>query len=397
MNFVNGMDTNFAIAIFIVLMLFAWTDYFRFIILVSPGYAAMAGFFLGNLDGIVYAAPTGLIFLLFAYLMGSNREKAATLVFLLSIPVAVVNSRHYPLASPIAWAIVGLMAGLIENAVIEEMADGDVFIVALYFMALGPFAFIPLAFQNFIGLAFYSKQVERGYAYPVGPAMFVIAVPIFILLEHFVSSNGLPDWLLYAHFHGIPHPRLAIISAFAGYFIIPLFSQSIPEIEKESGEQLTLPGLVMGAVAGLIGGITSMALVAMAGMYVEKLGYKNLATLLAFLALAAFLFGGLVAMAFSLRLHYEGKSSIDPFLWFWGLELAAIVLSLYLIPSAWRAFPDARTLAPAFGAIITLWSYVVMRKEMSLDELSGPWKGALLTSAFLAGLWAGFGIGGIVP
>ncbi len=159
-------------------------------------FAAIVGFFLGNLDGLLYAIPTGLVFLLFAALMSANREGLATLVFFASIPVAVINSQHYPVASPIAWALVGLMLGLIENAVIEEMAEGDIFIISLYFMALGPLAFIPLAFQSIAGRTFYKKQIdENRYGYPVGPAMFVVSVPLFMIVNDLIDSRGLPDWL----------------------------------------------------------------------------------------------------------------------------------------------------------------------------------------------------------
>ena len=305
-SFSGNIEMNFAIAIGLVLLLFAWTDYFRLIVLTPFAFAAMLGFFLGNLDGLLYAIPIGLVFLLFAALMSANREGLATLVFFASIPVAIINSRHYPVASPVAWALVGLMLGLIENAVIEEMAEGDIFIISLYFMALGPLAFIPLAFQLITGETLYKRQIdENRYAYPVGPAMFVVSVPLFMIVNDLIDSRGLPDWLFYAHFHGIAHPLLGIIGAAVGYFILP---GMMGEFEKEG---ISTGGAIMGAVAGMVGGVVSMALVAELGMYVEKLGYENLATVLAFVALAALFFGGMAAFAFFSRLHYEGRSSIN--------------------------------------------------------------------------------------
>lgn len=86
------------------------------------------------------------------------------------------------------------------------------------------------------------------------------------------------------------------------------------EFEKEG---IFTGGAIMGAVAGMVGSIVSMALVAELGMYIEKLGYENLATLLAFVALAALFFGGSSAFALFSRLHYEGRSSINWVLWFW--------------------------------------------------------------------------------
>ncbi len=397
--FLTGTNTdemNFAVAIGYVLLIFAWTDYSRLIILTPFAFAAMLGFFLGNIDGIVYAAPTGLVFLLFAALMSSNHEKAATLTFVASLPVALVNSYYYPAASPVAWALVGLMVALIEHAAIEEMAEGDVFIIPLYFMVLGPMAFIPLAFQNFTGLTLYERKSENAYVYPVGPAMFVVSVPLFLMVGDLIESKSLPEWLFYSHFHGIEHPLLGIIGAFAGYFLIPMAVHGMEasegnELNDETG-RFTSAGAVMGLTAGIIGGLVSMAIMGLIGIYLDELGYKYLADVFVLLALGALFFGGFAAFALFSRLHYEGRSSIDPVLWVWGLNLVAALLSLFLLPTAWETFPDGRIPALATGLTLVFLFYLTLKKGENLTLINRLWVTTLLISAFLAGTWAGFNL-----
>lgn len=387
LSFTDNIETNFAIAIGFVLLLFAWTDYLHLIVLTPFAFAAIVGFFLGNLDGLLYAIPTGLVFLLFAALMSANREGLATLVFFASIPVAIINSQHYPIASPIGWALVGLMLGLIENAVIEEMAEGDIFIISLYFMALGPLAFIPLAFQLIPGETLYKRLIdENRYGYPVGPAMFVVSVPLFMIVNDLISSKGLPEWLFYAHFHGVKHPLLALVGAAVGYYILP---GMVAELENEG---ISTGGAIMGAVAGMVGGIVSMALVAELGMYVERLGYKHLATLLAFVALAALFFGGFGSFALFSRLHYEGRSSINRTLWFWWLSLTAVALSVYFLPTAVSVFPRAKPLALGMGLLMTVLFYLELGEMEELAWIDWLWVATLFVSAFFAGLWIGFGM-----
>ncbi len=161
------------------------------------------------------------------------------------------------------------------------------------------------------------------------------------------------------------------------------------EFEKEG---ISTGGAIMGAVAGMVGGIVSMTLVAELGMYVEKLGYENLATLLAFVALAALFFGGMAAFAFFSRLHYEGRSSINWVLWFWWLSLTAIVLSIYFLPTAMKVFPKAKPLALGMGLLMTAIFYMDMQKGEELTWIGRLWVATLLVSAFFAGLWTGFGM-----
>lgn len=380
LSLTDTADLNFATAIGLLLLAFAWTDYFSFIIYVFLAFGAIAGFFIGNLDGVLYGTPTGLAFVLFAALVSHNRERLATLVFLLSLPLALVNSYLYPVSSPINWALVGLMVGIIENAVVEEMAEGDVFIIALYFMALGPLAFIPTALQAFTGKAFFEKRLYGGVYYPVGPAMFVVAVPLFLLVPSLVGGKVLPEWLFYAHFHGVQSPGWAVFAGLVGTF-------GLPHLLKDADVE-NVAGGTMGAIAGLITGLLTLVVVGLGAMYVEDLGRGNLAGVVALAALLGAFMVGMGTWAYFSELHYEGESSIPYFLWFWGLNALALLLSVPLLREAWRELPAE--LALPTGVLTALLFLFSAWEER--EYLGYPWLAALTGLAFISGLWAGFGL-----
>ncbi len=384
---------NFAVFIAYVLLIFAWMDYAKLVIYVFLAFGAIAGFFLGNLNGLFYGFPTGLAYLLFAYLLSTNRERLATRVFVLSIPLAIITARFFPISSTVIWGLIGLMAGAIENAVIEEMAEGDVFIIALYFMALGPFAFIPLALQTMTGIILFEKQYYDRSVYPVGPAMFVVSVPIFALLDYLASTHSLPEWLFYGYYHGVTNPKLAVLGAFLGTFGIPFLLSSEQDTGITIDFEVTVAGATIGAVAGLVAGLATLSALGVLGFYVDKLGYHNLAGVLVLVALlGSFMVGGIVWVEFS-QLHYEGRSSINSYLWLWGIEIASILLSLYLLRYAWGLFEEARVLALVTGLIFTGLFYLSIEKsEGDYTLLDRLWGITLYTSSFLAGLWAGFGM-----
>ena len=390
MEFASSGDMTFAFAIGYLLLLFAWTDYFSFIIYVFPAFGAIAGFFLGNLNGVLYGAPTGLAFVLFAALTSANRERLATLVFLLSIPLALVNSYLYPVSSPINWALIGLMVGIIENAIVEAMAEGDVFIISLYFMALGPLAFIPTALQEFTGRAFFEKKFDGGaLAYPVGPAMFVIAVPLFMLIPHLVDKNVLPEWLFYAHFHGIQSPRLGLLVGLAATFGLPYLLSGYYQADPRSDPSLA--GGTMGAIAGLVTGVITLVLVGYVGIYVgENMGRETLASLIVWGALFIAFLVGIVTWGMFSRLHYEGRSSIPYLVWFWGLNAVALLLSVPLLRVAWHELPTKYVLEIGlFTAVMFLVSLWNERKYLDLSTIL-----LLELFAVLAGIWVGFGLAG---
>ena len=382
-------DLTFALAMGYVLLAFAWMDFAKLAIYVFPAFGAIAGFFLGNLDALLYAAPVGLAYLLFGALMALNREKLATAVFVLSIPLLIINSRLFPQASTVSWGLIGLMAGAIENAVIEETAEGDVFIISLYFMALGPFAFIPLAFQLITGLSFY----ERDRGYPVGPAMFIIAVPIFMLIYRLLSNSVLPEWLFYGYYHGVTNEKLALLGAFGGTFVLPYILGSLSGHSSPDGEEITLAGATLGAVAGLIAGLLALVALAALGIHLDDMGYHNLSIILALLALVAAFFAGMAAFAFTSQLHYEGRSSVNWHFWFWSISIVAIVLSIYLLPRAWEAFSETRQLAVFTGLLALVMFYLsIERAKEPLSLVDRLWRATLYLSAIMAGVWAGFGM-----
>ncbi|AFL96146.1 hypothetical protein CL1_1951 [Thermococcus cleftensis] len=370
-------NATFATTVAFILLLFAWTDYFSFVIYIAPAFGAIAGLFAGNFDGIYYGIPTGLAFVLFALLMSRNREKLATLVFLLTLPLAVVNAHLYPVSSAIVWTFIGLMVGLIENAVIEEMAGGDVLIIALYFMALGPLAFIPTALQTFTGRALFEKVFDDVSAYPVGPAMFVIALPLFLATPGLVENHYLPEWLFYAHFHGLQSPGWA--------FFVGLGAMFLSGYATSLGDDDPIAA-IMGLTAGLVVGMVVLVGLVLLGMYVEGLGHEGLSTLLALGALALSLFAWLFSAVSLAPLHYEGKSSIPPHLWFWGLNAVALLLSVPLLPKLWR--PGEGTFITAL--LVALFFLVALGEERK--ELGPLWTGLLALMALLAGLWTGLGV-----
>jgi len=384
MGLTDTNGANFAVWIGYLLMTFAWTDYFSFVIYTFPAFGAIAGFLVGNLDGVLYGLPTGLAFVVFAALLSRNRERLATLVFLLSIPMALVNSYAYPISSPVNWALIGLMVGLIENAVVEEMAEGDVFIIALYFMALGPLAFIPTAFQLFTGRAFFEKRFHGGSYYPVGPATFVVAVPLFILVPALVGGRALPEWLFYAHFHGVQRPGWGILAGLAATFGLPYLLADYQRYSSDS--ELSLAGGTMGAVAGLVAGVLTLAAVGLVAIYVGEHGRETLAGVLAIGAFIAAVFvGGVTGVEFS-KLHYAGESSIDAFRWFLGINVAALVLSIAVLVES----PSNGELPILTGALTTALFLVSVWDER--EYLGTPWLVFLLFLAFVSGLWVGLGI-----
>ncbi len=381
-------DLTFAFAIGYVLLLFAWTDYFSFIIYTYPAFGAIAGFLIGNLKGLLYGVPTGLAFVLFAALTSANKERAATVVFLLSIPIALVNSYLYPVSSPINWAFIGLMVGIIENAIVEEMAEGDVFIISLYFMTLGPLAFIPTALQAFTGRAFFEKRFNNGTAYPVGPAMFVIAVPLFMLVPHLVNKNVLPEWLFYAHFHGVQNPELGFFAGLAATFLVPRLIEECSIGDPR--EDVSLAGGTMGAMAGLVTSLITFVLVTYLGTYLKDTGRETLALIVGIGGLFTTLLVGMVTLAMFSQLHYEGKSSIPYLAWFWSLNSIALTFSVPLLRIAWREFPTKYV--PEIGlftAVMFLMSLWDEREDFN------PLTILLLEFfAFLAGIWVGFSLTG---
>ena len=386
LGFMWDYELDFALAIAFVLLVFAWTDYSDLIIYTPLAFGAMVGFFLGNLKGMFYSIPTGLAFLVFAYLISSGREKEATLTFLASLPLALANSYFFPVSSPVDWSLVGLMVGLIENAVIEEMADGDIFIIALYFMVLGPFAFIPVAFQIFVGMIFYERKLFfGGSGYPVGPAMFVVSVPLFILFEQLTIPERLPAWLFYAYFHGVTNPSLGILGAIVGAALLPKILESAPF------RDIDFVGGIMGATAGAIAAILTLAIFEMLMRHAGNSG--NLSSALYLLSLVATIIAGLAGLIFFSKVHYEGTSSINWALWTWGLNLGVIALSISILPEALSIFPGDEALGATLGILLMVAFCCLMRGgkyETLLDKL---WLATLLVSTILTGMWVGFGIG----
>jgi len=390
LGWVNDSTINFALAIGIVLLIFAWTDYFKLLINVLFGFAAIVGFFIGNIEGVFYALPTGVLFILFAYLNDRNRERAATAVFLFALPVALINSYYFHEGGPIAWALVGLMIGIIENAVVENMAEGDVFIIALYFMALGPLAFIPLALEGILGITLYTREIEifDDYVYPLGPAMFITSVPLFYAIPELVRNGWLPSWLFYAHAHGVPHPGYAMVFGVLGAVVIGYMLNGLEEDDSPVG-------LLMAGVSALIAAMLTFGGVGLLGVYLQDHGYEHLTTIAGIGAIVLPFVVGAYVMVYTFNLHYEGRSSINSDLWKLGIRAVGVALSAITLPGVWKLFAETHKTALALALFLPLWFLLKLERE-ELKALGPVWTLFYLLMNVLAGVWIGLGMGWIL-
>jgi len=125
-------------------------------------------------------------------------------------------------------------------------------------------------------------------------------------------------------------------------------------------------------------------------LYFEGRGHEGLAGVLVLGALALSLFAWLFSAVSLAPLHYEGKSSIPPDLWFWGLNALALLLSIPLLPRLWR--PGEGTFITAI--LVALFFLVALGEERK--ELGPLWTGLLVLMALLAGLWTGLGVQSIL-
>ncbi|GAB6134928.1 hypothetical protein [Thermococcus prieurii] len=393
----SGSDLPFSAVVGLVLLLYAWTDYVYFAIDITYGLAILIGFLAADLEGVFYAIPMDILYLVFIYLMRRNSERLATLLFVLSVPLALVNSYLVPPSSAIAWMVVGLMAGIVENAVVEEMAEGDPIMIALYFMALGPLALVPFAFQNVTGRTLFAKENR----WPVGPAMFTVAVPLFKpILDQWDSK--LPDWLLYVQYHGVPHSSLGVLVGF-----LTLFWLGFHLIRVLSNEGMNAVEIVAGVMTAVIAPLFGLSLLAVIVEVLSDSGYTNLSMLV---TLAGFV--GLIVLAWKAlrvpRLHYERRSSIDFERWESGIFLLADAVSLLLLFKLWSVLGHHR-LALGMALLLAVWYYAVFLWDILKDKINGllglprvmalgltvPYSWFIIISAFLSGLWVGFGIGWI--
>ncbi|ASJ09272.1 hypothetical protein A3L11_08535 [Thermococcus siculi] len=367
----------------LILLLFAWTDYMSLIIYPAFGMVALGAFFLGNLDGLFSSLPMLALFTLFAALLSTDRERWAFRVFLLSIPVAFISSYLWEESSPVSWAMVGLMLGYVENAVVEEMAEGDVYILALYFMALGPLGFIPFALQRPLGILLYSIETEEGILYPVGPGTFVVSVPILVTIKSLVSSGSLPGWLFFAHQQGIPNSTAVLIGGAIGLYIATHYFLDVESL--------------LGAMAGLSVGIITFVLIGLIALFLGDHGH-TIASIVLFI-FAFFYSIGAAYWAFDAfsKLHYHGGSSIDPMMMAFGSLAGAIALAMLFMLLSWGLFQSVPGVIPSTtGLAIVGMLYLYTGRKLIVDEngkTNWMWSSLYVLAGFLAGFLAGIPLG----
>ncbi|NJF24398.1 hypothetical protein [Thermococcus sp. Bubb.Bath] len=378
-TFSSDSKVNMVEGIGLVLLLFAWTDFRDFVIFPIFAISAFIGFFVGNYGRIIYSFLVAIFFVAFSLLLGANKEKEATYVFLAALPVAVLSSYYMPGGSALDWSLIGLMLGYIENTVIEEMAEGDVYIIALYFMALGPLAFIPYGLQVITGTALYSEEIR----YPVGPAMFLPATPLFLWLPKLTSSRLIPSWLFYPQVHGLTHPSAAFAVALISIFIVAGAEYYI----KVSNLLAVISGF-FAFVVTLLASLTVFVLVNK--LLTGKFSGEPSTWVALFIVFVSFVVGADVAM-YSSNLHYEGKSSIDVTPFCLGALIFGIILTVLVLAAALdvklldRKAVIVSLLSSALMFILTKYTMGPSKGE-PIDAVTGISLVGSIFAGFLAGV-----------
>lgn len=312
---ISGLESVASLA-FLIPLAFAWTDFSQFVIQVAFGVAAFLAFFAYTIESLFYAIPFAIVFIVYSYLISIADERKAFRLTLFSIPAALAYTYFFPDASPATWAFIGLMLAYNHHTVIEDMAMGDVYIVPLYFMLLGPFALIPYALLHAMGETFF--LLKKDNAFPVGPALFVTSIPVYF------TMMAIKDTAFIFSYRSItPHPTFAALMFLVGFFYIAYVN----------AEDL---------LRGIVGGITAVlvfAVYALAVYWINERTYisdEKMALMgLLGIILAAGAFWGMKEI---IKLHHHGGSTV-----YWEDIHALLALSLaistgltaYLL---WNAF-----------------------------------------------------------
>jgi hypothetical protein len=246
------------------------------------------GFFAYTIESLFYAIFFAPIFLAYAYLVSRAEERKAFYLSLLSIPIAFLYTYFIPDASPATWALVGLMLAYNHHAIIEDMAMGDVYIIPLYFMILGPFALIPYSLVYAMGEILFLSEERKGF--PVGPALFVTAIPVYIAMS---AAKGKAFLFTFQSIH--THPLLAVAMFVIGaYYIVYVDAENL--------------------LRGITGGIMALFALAVYSAFVmwldKKFDVSDLKLFLLFIIGIILIGGLLLEAALKIRLHYHGTSTV---------------------------------------------------------------------------------------
>ncbi|ALM76257.1 hypothetical protein [Thermococcus barophilus] len=338
-----------------VLFIFALTDYVAMVIPVKLAQAGFFGVIALYFSYLGYAYLVFPLFIIFGTATLFNRERIAYWAFLASVPLAFVNSYLEPHASVPIWTLIGLMLGFTEHAIVEEMAEGDIYIISLYFALLGPFAFIPYAAQNVVGSLLYYRKEAGGW--PVGPAMFVTAAPVFAL----ITKAKLPEFLIYAYNHSPPNPNLATYVTFAIFFLSVIVSEAFILVLLVSFGLAAYTGMLAYFIWG------------------EKAG--ETVTLVVLL-------GSLVILKVKGKLHIQNASSVSPEELFWGSSAIAVIMTAFLLFSAVKAFSIHEVISGIItGTLLATVGYWKVKKA----EMWGWWftPRYFLINGAVTGFWIG--------
>jgi len=381
----------------------AWLDFIS--LRVSPTLAILgiSGYLFGCMGSVPYALPSMAVFFIFAFLVSENREKLASRILPVSVLIMVLNSYYFPKASVIVWALLGLMVGIMENVVIEEMCGGDIPIMTLFFMALGPLAVIPLAFQYVTGPVLFQRET----GYPVAPAMFVIAVPVAILMSYLLNWHVLPDWLFHGFYNGsaISGP-LAFLGGLIGVLaywktlVEPDLYELVSSVNvKDNAVAVTTP--MMSIIMGVTLSLLIFTIGGYPGYYLLNHGHKILG--LAVLLITGMFGVFMILIGSVFEWHYSEKSSIDQFKWIFGLLIMGSLLTVPLLVLTGRVIVSAMGLRFLLGgglamAVLTTLDTIFFEggvlvwnpgRGAMVDKV---WKFVIVLSSFLAGVLLAIGL-----
>ncbi|MFA4668217.1 hypothetical protein QDY65_06820 [Pyrococcus kukulkanii] len=350
----------FVVIMLLLFIAFSWWDYFIFEILSTRLTGLMLAFIFGTIEGLFNAIPFLTVFWIFTTLLLFGKEKEAYYLTLLGIPVAFFNSYMHPDAAAFIWGVFGLMIGYTENAIIEEMAEGDIDLATFYFFTLGPLGFIPYSLQEALGHLLYAKRENEKIYYPVAPALYTAFIlPFYLVMIHY---KELPVWMTGI----IGSPNFwgrAMLLAFAAIFFGIVFS---PEGMLKFVHYLTLI---------LIG---------------EGLAYKHLNNVLSENRLIIALITVFVILTFieliflSGKLHYHGYSTVNPYILRWvSLGLAIWGLAQLFPYFQGIASPDVLKDAGILEALLLTLYLILLKRDYgglsAYDVVNGALGTALLS------------------
>ncbi|QDA31658.1 hypothetical protein FH039_08685 [Thermococcus indicus] len=311
----------------------AWSDYLNQAVPTKIIYAAFISMSIISFESFLHSYFLLPLFWAFTLALTSGKERIAYALTVIALPAAFISSRLWPASQTASWMLVGLMIGYTENVVMEDTAEGDIYLTALYFALLGPLAVIQYAARDAVGYAFFLKDSYGIRFYPVGAAMFVLSVPV---LKTGPVSLGYPNDTLTALSAVVGLLALIYISRYGQgamlfSFFFLTFIVFLPLWAISGGIPLLLPafGIAMIAVRKTAGGF----------------------------------------------LHYHGFSTVTP-----G-ELRALIDGIAVFLTIPYVLEHATLIVPVIAITFSLWVLLLSRIEKEDISFLG------IPEVLLAGIW----------